>query len=67
MTPGPTQLLIIILLVLVVFGAGRIPAIMENVAKGINSFKKGLKEEDSDKPLLKDEADQKEKSEDKTS
>lgn len=46
MAPGPMQIVIIILLVMVIFGAGRIPAIMENVAKGINSFKKGLKDED---------------------
>ena len=67
MTPGPTQILIIILLVLVVFGAGRIPGIMENVAKGINSFKKGLKDEDNDQALLKDKTDHKEKADDKTS
>jgi len=47
--PGPTQILIIILLLIVVFGASRVPTIMENLAKGITSFKKGLKEGDSDK------------------
>ena len=46
MAPGAFQILIIILLAMVLFGAGRIPTIMENLAKGINSFKKGLKEED---------------------
>ena len=45
MTPGPLQILIVILLILVLFGAGRIPGIMENLGKGINSFKKGLKED----------------------
>ncbi|MFP4097526.1 MAG: twin-arginine translocase TatA/TatE family subunit [Alphaproteobacteria bacterium] len=48
MAPGALQIIIIILLVMVLFGAGRIPVIMENLAKGINSFKKGLKEEDED-------------------
>ncbi|MBK9586790.1 MAG: twin-arginine translocase TatA/TatE family subunit [Alphaproteobacteria bacterium] len=52
MSPGPLQILIIILLVFVLFGANRVPGIMENLAKGINSFKKGLKEGDPDKPQI---------------
>lgn len=46
MAPGPLQIAIVVLLILVVFGAGRVPMIAENLAKGIKSFKKGLKEED---------------------
>ncbi|PCI57094.1 MAG: twin-arginine translocase TatA/TatE family subunit [Alphaproteobacteria bacterium] len=46
MAPGVLQIAVVILLVVVLFGAGRIPTIMENLAKGINSFKKGLKDED---------------------
>ena len=37
MTPGPLQILLIIVLVLLIFGAGRVPSIMENVA--INGIK----------------------------
>ena len=40
------QIIVVILLVMVLFGAGRIPAIMENLAKGVNSFKRGLKDGD---------------------
>ena len=47
MAPGALQIIVVILLVMVLFGAGRIPTIMENLAKGINSFKKGLKDEDT--------------------
>lgn len=47
MTPGPLQILLIILLVLLIFGAGRVPGIMENLAKGIKSFKKGLRDDGS--------------------
>lgn len=47
MAPGALQIIVVILLVVVLFGAGRIPTIMENLAKGINSFKKGLKDEDT--------------------
>ena len=46
MAPGPLQILLVILLIVVIFGASRVPAIAENLAKGIRSFKKGLKEED---------------------
>ena len=46
MTPGPWQILIIVVLLVLLFGAGRLPRIMEDVAKGINSFRKGMKDED---------------------
>jgi sec-independent protein translocase protein TatA len=48
MAPGPLQIILIILVIILVFGAGRVPGIMENLAKGITSFKKGLKAEDKD-------------------
>ncbi len=46
MSPGPFQILLVIVLILVVFGASRVPGIAENLAKGIKSFKKGLKDEE---------------------
>lgn len=46
MTPGPLQLLVVLVLVIFFFGASRVPGIMENLGKGINSFKKGLREDD---------------------
>lgn len=49
MAPGPLQILIVVLLILVVFGASRLPFIAENLAKGINSFKKGLKDDEPPK------------------
>lgn len=50
MAPGIWQIMIVVLLILVVFGAARVPLIAENLAKGIKSFKKGLKDEDQ-KPV----------------
>ena len=38
--------LIVLVVVLLLFGRGKIPELMGDVAKGIKSFKKGLKEED---------------------
>ena len=46
MSPGPFQIAIVVLLILLLFGASRVPGIMENLAKGVRSFKKGLKDED---------------------
>lgn len=51
MTPGIWQIAIVVLLILVVFGAGRLPGIAENLAKGIKYFKKGLKDEDDAKSI----------------
>ena len=58
MAPGPLQILIVVLLILVVFGAGRVPFIAENLAKGIKSFKKGIKEDDEpSKKVLPDDSE----------
>jgi len=43
------QILIVVVLVVVLFGRGRISDLMGDVAKGITSFKKGLKEENGEK------------------
>ncbi len=59
MTPGPLQILIVILLIVVVFGASRVPGIAENLAKGIKSFKQGLKDDDAPK-TIDDKSDKKE-------
>jgi sec-independent protein translocase protein TatA len=50
MMPGWTELLLIAAVVFLLFGAGRIPGIMENMAKGVKAFKKGLADDDA-KPL----------------
>ena len=40
------QILIVVLIVVVLFGAGRIPRLMGDMAKGIKSFKAGMKDDD---------------------
>ena len=48
---GWQQLLIVLVLVLVLFGGrGRISSLMGDMAQGIKSFRSGLKEEDEPKP-----------------
>ena len=39
--------LIVLVIVLVLFGRGKIPELMGDVAKGIKSFKKGISEDDA--------------------
>ncbi len=46
-----SHLLIVLVAVLVVFGAGRIPSMMRDLAKGLRAFKEGLNEEE-EKPQL---------------
>ncbi|MDP2130967.1 MAG: twin-arginine translocase TatA/TatE family subunit [Erythrobacter sp.] len=47
---GWPQLLIIALIVLVLFGRGRIAEMMGDFGKGISSFKKGMSETDEPAP-----------------
>jgi sec-independent protein translocase protein TatA len=65
-TPGPTELIIILILVLVLFGAKRIPEIAQGLGKGIREFKKSMSEikDEIEKPepkLVKDKKETKAK------
>jgi sec-independent protein translocase protein TatA len=51
---GPAGLLLIAVVVLVLFGRGKIAGLMGEVGKGITSFKRGINEGDKQ---LKDETD----------
>ena len=45
--------LIVLVIVLLLFGRGKIPELMGDVAKGIKSFKKGMNDEDdADRPEM---------------
>lgn len=46
---GSMEILAIVLIVFAMFGAGRVPGIMENFGKGIRSFKEGLKDDDQNR------------------
>jgi sec-independent protein translocase protein TatA len=46
MSIGIWQILIVVVLVFLLFGAGRLPRVMEDIAKGIKSFKKGMSDDD---------------------
>jgi sec-independent protein translocase protein TatA len=51
---GPGELLIIALIALLLFGAGRIADIGKGLGQGIRNFKEGLKEGDEDPKRLAD-------------
>ena len=40
--PSPTELLVILAIILVLFGASKIPALGKGLGEGIRNFKKGL-------------------------
>lgn len=42
---GPTELIVVLLIVMLVFGAKRIPEIAQGLGKGISEFKKAVKDE----------------------
>jgi len=43
---GPTELIIILVIVLIIFGAGKLPDVGTAIGKGIRNFKKATKDED---------------------
>ena len=45
MSIGVWQVVIILVIVLIIFGAGKLPHVMGDVAKGIKNFKKGMAED----------------------
>jgi sec-independent protein translocase protein TatA len=47
-TIGTTELIIILVIVVLLFGIGRISKVGSELGKGIRSFKEGLKGEDTD-------------------
>ena len=48
MSIGFWQIAVVVVLVVLLFGRGKISGLMGDVAKGIKSFKKGMKEPEQD-------------------
>ncbi len=46
---GPTEIIIILVIVLLLFGGRKIPELMKGIGKGVTEFKKGVKDDDNDK------------------
>ncbi|MGC8667137.1 MAG: twin-arginine translocase TatA/TatE family subunit [Chthonomonadales bacterium] len=48
MFESPSQWLIILVIVLILFGGSRIPEVMRGLGSGMKEFKKGLREDEDD-------------------
>ncbi|HEX2964718.1 MAG TPA: twin-arginine translocase TatA/TatE family subunit [Syntrophorhabdaceae bacterium] len=56
---GFPEIIVILIIVVFIFGAGRLPEIMGSLGKGIHNFKKAIREPDkgSASPLTNDSED----------
>lgn len=45
---GPTELIVILIIVLIIFGAGRLPQVFESFGKGIKAFRDAQKDDSID-------------------
>ncbi|MBL1351978.1 MAG: twin-arginine translocase TatA/TatE family subunit [Zetaproteobacteria bacterium] len=52
---GPMELILILVIVMVLFGAKRLPAIGEGLAKGIRSFRTNMNDDDKNTTQKTDE------------
>ncbi len=52
------QIAVVVVLVVLLFGRGKISSLMGDVAKGIKSFKKGMSSEDTDETKIDKDKDQ---------
>jgi sec-independent protein translocase protein TatA len=47
---GTTEILLIVLVIVILFGAKRIPDLMRSLGSGVREFKKGMEDGDQVKP-----------------
>ena len=45
---GPWEWIIVLVVVLIFFGAGKLPQVLSQMGKGVRAFKDGMKEEDDE-------------------
>jgi sec-independent protein translocase protein TatA len=45
---GPTEIILILAIVLLLFGGKKIPELMRGIGKGVKNFKDGMKNEDEE-------------------
>ncbi len=50
MTLGIWQIVLILVIVLIIFGAGKLPSVMGDLGKGVKSFKDGMNEAENPQP-----------------
>lgn len=55
LTPGPTELIIVLVLIIILFGPKKLPDLSRAIGKSIGEFKRGRREVDEELKSLKDE------------
>ena len=53
MMPSLTQIAVVVIIIVLLFGRGKISSLMGDLAKGIKSFKKGMASDATDEPETK--------------
>ena len=51
---GAGEILLLLVVLLIIFGAGKLPQIGSSLGKGLKNFRKGLKGEETDEKDTKD-------------
>ena len=54
MFPGPLQMLMVVAVIILLFGAKRLPATMRSIGKSVTEFKKGINDTADDDPANSD-------------
>ncbi|BCO08099.1 Sec-independent protein translocase protein TatA [Desulfolithobacter dissulfuricans] len=54
---GMPELIIILVIIVIIFGAGKLPEIGAGIGKGIKNFKEATKDESKQKTIEEDKAD----------
>lgn len=54
---GTNELLLILVLVLIIFGAGKLPQVGNSLGKGLRNFKEGMREAEEARAQLEEKQD----------
>ena len=49
--PGPFELMIILAIILILWGPGKLPSVLAQMGKGVKAFKDGLSNKDDDEAV----------------
>jgi sec-independent protein translocase protein TatA len=52
---GPTEIILIVLVVVILFGGRKIPELMKGIGQGMKEFKKATKDEQNEEGKIKDQ------------